>query len=42
MIENINLSQLLEKVLNISFLELDIDFDFDKLLQEYKLIGFNF
>ena len=38
MIENINLSQLLEKVLNISFLELDIDFDFDKLLQEYKLI----
>ena len=25
--ENINLSQLLEKVLNISFLELDINFD---------------
>ena len=38
MMGNENFNDVLKKVLNISFLELDINFDLDKLLQEYELI----
>ena len=36
------IDNVLKKVRNISFLELDINFDLDNLLQEYKFIKDNY